>query len=140
MAHHPLSIHHVGIVVRDIATSAAWYARHFGLEHLSDYELPGARAAMIGRGGVRIELIQPDVADPIRPEQLDVATTLRSGGTHHLALAVADLNATLAALAAEGIEIAIAAGTVPDGSGDRFAFVRDNERMLVELVEQSRAH
>jgi hypothetical protein len=35
----------------------------------------------------------------------------------------------------QGVEIVSGPKDVPNGGGDRFAFVHDNERMLVELLQ-----
>jgi catechol 2,3-dioxygenase-like lactoylglutathione lyase family enzyme len=68
-------------------------------------------------------------------ERQDVATTLMAGGVNHVALGVDDVDGVVAELTAAGVEIAIPPTDVPNGSGDRFAFIRDNERMLVEIFQ-----
>ena len=45
-----LSLHHVGIVVRDIEASASWYERHLGFERVYGYAFPGAQVMFIARG------------------------------------------------------------------------------------------
>ncbi|GAB2450913.1 catechol 2,3-dioxygenase-like lactoylglutathione lyase family enzyme [Conyzicola lurida] len=130
-----LRLHHVAIVVQDLEASTAWYSEHFGFVHQYDYSLPGSRATMLVHGEARIELIQAEGSTPITPQRQDVGTTLRSGGVNHLALGTDDLEATIALLEAAGVEIVIRPADVPNDSGDRFAFIRDNERMLVELLQ-----
>ena len=46
-----------------------------------------------------------------------------------------DLAATEAALAAKGVAIVSPPREVPNGGGSRFAFIHDNEGMLVELFQ-----
>jgi hypothetical protein len=41
-------------------------------------------------------------------------------------------------MAANSVEIAIPPSDVPNDSGGRFAFIRDNERTLVELFQPAR--
>ncbi|ASV86527.1 glyoxalase/Bleomycin resistance /Dioxygenase superfamily protein [Ochrobactrum quorumnocens] len=68
-------------------------------------------------------------------EREDIETLLKRGGVNHFALNVDELEETIAALAAKGVEIVIPPTSVPNNSGDRFAYIRDNERMLVELFQ-----
>ena len=129
-------LHHVGATVRDLDASIAWYREAFGLETLSTYGWPGVRAAFVGRGDIRIELFEVEDAAPMTEDRRRPDTNLRIGGIGHLALAVADLEAAVADLRDRQVEIVAPPRAVPDGSGARFAFVRDNEGMLVELFEQ----
>jgi catechol 2,3-dioxygenase-like lactoylglutathione lyase family enzyme len=130
-----LRLHHVGIVVRDLEASVAWYRRHLGFEHQYDYAFPGAQATIVVRGDARLEFFQVEGAAPMTSERQAFEASLRLGGINHLALEVDDLDAAVAALEAKGVEIAIPPSDVPNGSGDRYAFIHDNERMLVELFQ-----
>lgn len=69
------------------------------------------------------------------PDREEAATNLKHGGINHLAIAVDDLEATVAELQSSGVEVASPPREVPDGRGDRFAFIHDNERMLIELFQ-----
>lgn len=131
-------IHHVGVVVQDLKASVAWYEKYLGFEHEYDFVLPGAQVTMLVRGDAHLELYQVEDAPPVARERLEVDTILRAGGINHVAFLVEDLEAAVAELAAAGVEVAIAPTNVPNESGDCFAFIRDNERMLVELVQQAR--
>lgn len=129
-------VDHVGIVVRDIDASVAWYREHFGLEKLTEYSFPGARVAFVGRGDLRLEFFQTEGAIPMPTEREERRTNLRIGGINHLAFGVDDIDAALAQLRSGGVEVESEPMAVGDGKGDRFAFVRDNERMLVELFQR----
>jgi catechol 2,3-dioxygenase-like lactoylglutathione lyase family enzyme len=128
-------LHHVGVVVQDLAASIAWYERHLGFVQASSYDFPGATVAFIERGELRIELFQTEGAKPMAGDREQPATNLKMGGINHFAIMVDGLDQTVADLAALGVEIVSAPRLVPDGSGDRFVFIRDNERMLIELFE-----
>ena len=130
------SLHHVGATVSDLDASIAWYRETLGFELLSSYGWPGVRAAFIGRGDIRIELFQNADAAPMSDERRQPETNLRIGGIGHLALGVADLDVAVDDLQGRQVEIVAPPREVPDGSGSRFAFIRDNEGMLVELFEQ----
>ena len=129
-------IDHVGIVVRDLDTSIAWYREHFGFEKLTEYSFPGARVAFVGKGDLRLEFFQTDGAAPMAVEREQRRTNLRIGGINHFAIGVDDLDSALAQLRESGVEIESEPAEVGDGKGDRFAFVRDNEKMLVELFQR----
>ncbi len=68
-------------------------------------------------------------------ERKEALSNLRIGGINHFAISVDDINATLAELLANGVEQAYPVSDVPDGSGDRWVFIRDNEGMLIELYQ-----
>ena len=133
MSNRLSSLHHVGIVVRDLEESASWYERHLGFERAYDYAFPGARVMFIARGDIRLELFQTEGAVPMASERERAETNLKIGGINHLAITVDDLDATLEDLKAKGVDLVSPPRDVPDGQGDRFAFIRDNEGMLIEL-------
>ena len=94
-----------------------------------------AQATMIVRGDARLEFFRVEGATPMASEREGYETNFRIGGVNHLALAVDDLEEAVAALEAEGVEIVSPPSNVPNASGDRFAFIHDNERMLVEVFQ-----
>lgn len=131
-------LHHVGIVVQDLATSIAWYERHLGFVQAGSYAFPGTMVALVERGDLRLELFQTEGAEPMVAEREQPATNLKIGGINHFAILVEGLDQSVADLAELGVEIVSPPRAVPDGSGDRFAFIRDNERMLIELFEPAK--
>ena len=135
MSNHLLDLHHVGIVVRDLEASVAWYGRHLGFERVYDLAIPGAIAAMIHRGDLRLELLQTEGATPMAAERKQFEQNLKIGGISHLAIAVDDLDRAYADLEANGVEAVLPPADVPQGRGDRYAYLRDNEGMLFELFQ-----
>lgn len=127
--------HHIGIVVQSIEASAAWYAEKLGFERLYGYGWPGVQVLFIGRGDLKLELFQNDGAAPMDQARQTAQTNLAIGGINHFAIQVDDLDAAIATLQAKGVEIVSPPGEVPNSGGDRFAFIHDNERMLVELFQ-----
>lgn len=130
-------IHHVGIIVEDLEASADWYAQHLGFSRLHAFEFPGAKVIFIGLGSLRLELIQTEGAAPMAAERADRQSNIRIGGINHLAIAVENVDRTVAMLRANGVDIASTPRDVPGRHGDRFAFIRDNEQMLVELFQSA---
>jgi catechol 2,3-dioxygenase-like lactoylglutathione lyase family enzyme len=129
------SIHHVGIVVRDLDASIAWYVEHLGFERSYGYNFPGVKAAFIRRGDLRLEFFESDGARPMAAERERPETNLTLGGINHFAIAVDDLDDAVSDLGARGVEIASCPMDVPESGGERYAFIRDNERMLIELFQ-----
>lgn len=127
--------HHVGITVRDLEATIAWYQQHLGFQRLTDFGFPGARVAFIGRGDLRLEFFPIESATPMEDGRKEAESNLSFGGIHHVAIYVDDLDATLQELKAKGVEQGYTLNVVPDGSGDRYTFIRDNEGMLIELYQ-----
>ena len=128
-------IHHVGIVVENVEASTAWYVEHLGFERLYAYGWPGVQAVFIGRGALKIELFQNDEAKPMVEDRRRVETNLKIGGINHFAIEVHDLDATVTTLKAKGVDIVLPPREVPNSDGSHFAFIHDNEGMLVELFQ-----
>ena len=96
-------VHHIGIAVTDLDEAIAAYARLFGatLEHRETLEEQGVEAASLRSGDSRIELL--GALGPDTPVGRFLAK--RGPGLHHIALGVADLDAELTRLRAEGFEL-----------------------------------
>ena len=128
-------IHHVGIVVESVEASTAWYVEHLGFARLYTYGWPGVQVAFIGRGALILELFQNDEAAPMEEDRRRAETNLKIGGINHFAIEVSDVGATAAALQAKGVQVVSPPREVPNSGGSRFAFIHDNEQMLVELFQ-----
>ena len=125
--------HHVGIVVADLDAAAATY-RALGFEELDRFAVAqqGIEAVVFGLGAGFIELISPTDGEGAIAKFM----AKRGEGMHHAAYRVDDIDATLAALAKQGIELIDTAGR-PGGHGWRVGFLhpRACAGVLTELVE-----
>ncbi len=128
-------LHHVGIVVADLDASVSWYTDNLRLEKLYTFAFPGVRAAMIGNGELRLELLENEAATPMVDDRRDRAANLRLGGINHFAMRVDALDEAIDVLVAKGVELASEPMESQNSGGARFVFIRDNEGMLVELYE-----
>ena len=118
------NLDHVAIAVRDLDEAIAGYRRLYGVEPLY--------RETIAVGGSFVQLLQP-----LGPETPVGRFLERRGeGLHHLAFAVADIDAALAHLKAEGARL-IDEEPRLGGRGARIAFVHPAELTgtLIELVE-----
>ena len=130
-----LGLDHVGIVVRDPRLRLPLWAEALGLPLDRAEAVPseGVRTWFLDFGGGHIELLEPLSAD----SPIARAIEKRGEGIHHLCLAVDDLGAALARLAARGIE-PIGGGARPGAGGCTVAFLhpKDTGGVLLELSQR----
>ena len=129
-----INIDHVGIAVNDLDAALAEYERQYGVTpvYRETVEVQGVEEAMIPVGGSFIQLLQPLGPDTPVGRYLE-----RNGeGMHHVAYAVADIDAALAHLESEGCRL-VDREARPGGRGARIAFVHPKALAgtLIELVE-----
>jgi len=126
-------IHHVGVAVRDLDEAIETYGRLFGaeLEHRDTVSQHGVEAAAVRVGQSRIELLA--ATDDDTPVGRFLAK--RGPGMHHVAYEVDDLDAELAGLDEQGIEL-IDHEPRRGFYGMRVAFVHPDatDGVLAELV------
>jgi methylmalonyl-CoA/ethylmalonyl-CoA epimerase len=127
-------IDHVGLAVEDLEGAIALYQGTFGmpLAHRETVEDQGVEAALLDVGDGHVELLRP--LGPDTPVGKFVAK--RGEGLHHVAYAVADIDAALEELKGRGIELIDSEARVGIRSS-RVAFVhpRSTGSVLTELVE-----
>jgi len=130
----PYNIDHVAIAVTDLEASLAAFRRQYGVEPLRReiVEEQGVEEAMIAVGGSQVQLLEPLVPDS--PVGRFLA---REGeGLHHIAFAVADIDAALEHLKNSGARL-VDEEPRTGGGGHRIAFVHPSAfaGTLVELIE-----
>ena len=131
-----LNLDHVGIAVHDLDHALDEYREKYGITPLyrETVASQGVEEAMIPLGGSFIQLLQP-----LGPETPVGRFLAKKGeGVHHLAWTVANINAALEHLKAQGARL-VDSEPRPGGGGTRIAFVhpRDLAGTLIELVEPS---
>jgi catechol 2,3-dioxygenase-like lactoylglutathione lyase family enzyme len=139
-------VHHVGVPVRSIERSLAWYRDLFGLEPgfvaLAEgpdlertVQLEGARLrfAFLQLGGCRLELLEYEspIGEDFTLRNCDV-------GAIHVCFEVEDIDGVYAALRAKGVEFSIEPARVQGGvlQGDRYCYFRDPDGIQLELWER----
>jgi methylmalonyl-CoA/ethylmalonyl-CoA epimerase len=123
-------IDHVGVAVRDVATSIGWWTERLGLDaaHVEDVLDGSIRLAYLDGGGSTIQLLQP-----LRPGPLADWLEGHGEGLHHVCFLVDDIPAALDALHDEGER-----RIYPGGRGADVCFIRDTPcGVVVELTEAS---
>jgi catechol 2,3-dioxygenase-like lactoylglutathione lyase family enzyme len=139
-------VHHVGVPVRDLQRSLAFYRDIFGIE--PDFvvesegpevdaavQLPDVRvtAAFLTLGNTFLELLEYR-----QPVGADFALRNCDVGAVHVALEVGDVAAAHEQLRAEGIEFSSPPTLIEEGelAGHRFAYFRDHDGIQFELFER----
>jgi methylmalonyl-CoA/ethylmalonyl-CoA epimerase len=130
----PYNIHHVALAVEDLDAAIAGFATQYGFEVLSRETVSGqgVEEAMIAVGGSHIQLLEPTETESPVGRFLS-----RNGeGIHHIAFAVADIEAALEHLKNHNIALVDHEPRI-GGGGHRIAFVhpRALAGTLFELVE-----
>lgn len=127
-------IYHLGYAVHDIEAAAGFYERNFGARPSEPevVEEQGIVATMFRVGESQIELVQPTHPDSPVGRFLQK----RGEGFHHVAFEVDDLEAALAKLKSDGVELIDEEPRIGAGN-TRMAFVHPNAAfgVLTELVE-----
>ncbi len=128
------NLDHVAIAVHDLDAALAEYSRLYGSEplHREVVGEQGVEEAMIAVGGSHVQLLQPlDAESPVGR-----FLSTRGEGLHHIALAVADIDAALRHLESEGARLIDREPRI-GGRGAKIAFVHPIQfaGTLVELVE-----
>jgi methylmalonyl-CoA/ethylmalonyl-CoA epimerase len=126
-------VHHVGVVVRDIDQSMRFWRDTLGLQvhKVQTINEQGVRAALMTVGDSEIELIEPTVPDNGVARYLDA----KGEGLHHVCFQVGSVDADLAALRAQGVEMIDQAPRI--GIAGRICFLHPKAMRgtLVELCE-----
>lgn len=126
---------HVGIAVEDLDASVALYARLLGLEpvHRERVEDQGVDEVLFAIGSSYIQLL--GALGPDTPVGRALAT--RGPGVHHVAYRVADVEAALTHLRAEGARL-VDETPRPGSRNTLIAFIhpRAMDGVLVELVQE----
>jgi catechol 2,3-dioxygenase-like lactoylglutathione lyase family enzyme len=130
-------VHHVSLSVANLNAEQAWYQQALGLtEVVERVEVPEAAVRTVvlqSAGGLRIELIERAGSARARSfgDPLDAAL---SQGYGHWAIEVSDVDQAFAELSAAGGQpVWPPAPAVRPGG--RFAYVKDPEGNLIELIE-----
>jgi catechol 2,3-dioxygenase-like lactoylglutathione lyase family enzyme len=136
-------VHHVGITVRDLERSRAWYTRMFDLEpgpvnHGSGDDLarsvqvPNAELtfSMIAIGSTRIEFLeyQEPVGDDFDRRNCDV-------GAAHVCFQISDVDAAYRELSEKGAVFSGPPVEITEGplAGSRWAYFRDPDGIQLEI-------
>jgi methylmalonyl-CoA/ethylmalonyl-CoA epimerase len=131
-----LTLHHIGIVVADVARASDQYVRRFGYKVSSDIIHDANQTAYIRflrlpGDAFHLELVAPD-----GPESRLANALKKGGGPHHLCYATADIEATWREMREQGMVLLQAPVPAVAFGGRRIAWLMGRDRMAIELVER----
>jgi len=132
-------IDHIGVAVEDLDAAIALHETTYGmpLVHRETIESQGVEAVLFDLGENHVELLRP--LSPDTPVGRFVAK--HGAGLHHVAYQVADVEATLAALKADGVRL-IDEAPRTGIRGSRIAFLHPGASggVLTEIVQPAKEH
>jgi methylmalonyl-CoA/ethylmalonyl-CoA epimerase len=130
-----MKIDHLGIAVRSLQDSLAFYRDALGLELVGTetVEDQGVRVALLPVGESRIELLEPISDDTVVGRFI----AKRGEGLHHVCYQVDDLEAALAQLRSRGVRL-LEGYPRRGAEGKLVAFLHPTAAngVLIELVEE----
>ena len=133
------AVDHVGVAVEDLDAAIALHESTYGmaLVHRETVTEQGVEAALLGVGDSHVELLRP------LGDETPVGRFLakRGPGLHHVAYQVPDIEATLAALKADGARL-IDETPRTGIRNSRVAFVhpKSSGGVLTEIVQPAEGH
>jgi len=126
-------IDHLGIAVRSLDAALQFYEHQLGFRVglRETVEQEKVNVAMLPAGGPRIELLEATGPDSVIAKFIDK----RGEGIHHVAIQVADLNATVDRLKAQGARLLNEPR--PGAGGHLYVFVHPSSTggVLLELIQ-----
>lgn len=126
-------VHHVALITRDYERSKAFYTQVLGLRIVAEAWREPRRSWKLDLAlpdGTQLELFSfPD--PPPRPSRPEAC------GLRHLAFAVVDLDAVVAHVQGQGVEVEPV--RVDEYTGRRFTFFADPDGLPLELYEDAPA-
>jgi methylmalonyl-CoA/ethylmalonyl-CoA epimerase len=127
-------IDHIAIVVPDIDAALAFWQDALGLELSHREEVPEQESliAFLPAGESEVELVEPTTAT----SGIARYVARRGPGMHHICFEVDDIEATLARLKEQGVQLINEEPTI-GANGKRIAFIHPKSAggVLVELYE-----
>lgn len=123
-------VHHIAVICSDYARSKRFYVEALGLPVIREVyrEERGSWKCDLDAGNAQIELFSFP-APPPRPTRPEAA------GLRHLAFTIADIDAEIARLHAQGVETEPV--RVDPCTGQRFTFFADPDGLPLELYEDA---
>jgi methylmalonyl-CoA/ethylmalonyl-CoA epimerase len=130
-----LKLHHVGILVKDIAHRTAFYVRRLGYEIQSKIIHDPTQTAYVQFLKLPADPVFMELVSPDGPES-KLANALRKGeGLNHICYATDDIGADCAKLRLDGLVLICAPVQAIAFGGRRVAWLMGADQVLIELVE-----
>jgi methylmalonyl-CoA/ethylmalonyl-CoA epimerase len=125
--------HHMAVSVPDMEQALQWYSDALGFELEFSFPIPhiNARAALVRRGPLRIEIFEVQNANSLPPDRRIPDEDPKTHGNKHAAFAIRSVAETLQGLKARGVDIV----QVIDIDVGSAIYIRDPFGNLIEFVQ-----
>ena len=125
-------ISHIGIGVRNLEESKAFFKKAFSLECSETESFGELRFSFVPFGNTHVELLESTTPEGVIRKFIDK----KGEGVHHLSYEVEDIEAAVAALKATGIEF-VTPKPYPNAHQDLVIFMhpKSTKGVLMELIQ-----
>ncbi len=127
--------HHIAISVRDLEKSSSWYKEVFGFDELGTFEKEDLNVKFkhLKLKNLILEIFQSTHSQSLPLYRKNLKDDLAVQGVKHFGLGVADMEISYKELKKRGVEFATE--ILIGASGLRYAFLKDPDGILIELLE-----
>jgi len=133
-----LTLHHIGILVNDIAKQASVYQDRFGYEPVTGIINDPEQTAWVQFVGITEDNVYLEFVSPDSPESKLSNLLSKGGGLHHLCYATDTIEESCANLRNTGMTLIRPPVSATAFGGRRIAWLRGRDGVLIELVERGR--
>jgi len=130
-----LRLHHVGIVVADIAATSAAYVRRLGYVVCTEIIHDPIQTAHVQFLRLRGDPTLLELVSPDGPRSALSNALRKGGGLNHLCYETNDMDGALAGLWGQGLRVIRPPVPAVAFRGQRIAWLMGRDRVLIELVE-----
>ena len=130
-----LRLHHIGIVVADIAATSEEYVRRMGYVVCSEIIHDPVQTAHVQFLRLRGDHTLLELVSPDGPQSALSNALRKGGGLNHLCYETSDIDAALAGLWGQGLRVIRPPVPAVAFHGNRIAWLMGRDRVLIELVE-----
>jgi methylmalonyl-CoA/ethylmalonyl-CoA epimerase len=131
-----LSLHHVGMLVADVAQGAELYLRRFGYAVASEVIHDPVQTAYVQFLRLRGDPVYLELVAPDGPESKLANALKKGGGINHLCYATTDIEAAWRHLREQKMVLLQAPVPAVAFKGRRIAWLMGRDQTPVELVER----
>lgn len=130
-----MKLGHVAISVANIARSAAFYNKHFGLNVAARYSFKdkGLKIVLLKKGGITLELFEFKKRKPLPQYRKNLDSDLRTLGVKHFSLETRNIAAAFRKFQKAGC---LVTDLRTFANGKRYFFIKDPDGNLLELMEE----
>jgi methylmalonyl-CoA/ethylmalonyl-CoA epimerase len=132
-----LQLHHIGVLVKDLAKAAETYEGRFGYLRMSEIIHDPVQTAMVQFLQLQGDRAYTELITPDGPNSKLINALNKGEGLHHLCYSTDNIDETCARLRHERMTLIAKPVSAVAFDGRRVAWLRGTDRLLIELVERA---